>query len=73
MNPGDTLSWASHFAGTLQPLNEGRGMNPGDTIRFLIMRRPHSTLNEGRGMNPGDTARQSRELPDHQRSTKAGA
>ena len=30
MNPGDTASWAlkKHIA---RPLNEGRGMNPGDT------------------------------------------
>ena len=44
MNPGATRRTA---------LNEGRGMNPGDT------RHPGerlATLNEGRGMNPGDTS-----------------
>ena len=39
------------------PLNEGRGMNPGDTPG--TKEEDHGTseaLNEGRGMNPGDTS-----------------
>ena len=41
-------------------LNEGRGINPGDTS-CLQMRQPHAyALNEGRGINPGDTRRGSR-------------
>ncbi len=36
-------------------LNEGRGINPGDTgDHWGISSSPH-TLNEGRGINPGDT------------------
>ena len=47
----DSQRWVSS-------LNEGRGMNPGDTqdARQVPMTRSRSTLNEGRGMNPGDTS-----------------
>ena len=41
------------------PLNEGRGMNPGDTLRRLGGAKDSAALNEGRGMNPGDTSRPS--------------
>ena len=44
------------------PLNEGRGINPGDTLHragnLRVGRRP---LNEGRGINPGDTPALSRD------------
>ena len=37
-------------------LNEGRGVNPGDTYATIARLTGHSTpLNEGRGVNPGDT------------------
>ena len=37
-------------------LNEGRGVNPGDTRRRWSRSPPHpAALNEGRGVNPGDT------------------
>ena len=39
------------------PLNEGRGVNPGDTPSLEPRSRPDAdTLNEGRGVNPGDTS-----------------
>ena len=41
-------------------LNEGRGVNPGDTIDGRADPACTSTLNEGRGVNPGDTARPMR-------------
>ena len=47
----------SHSPCTHNPLNEGRGVNPGDTRavhRFARLTR--QTLNEGRGVNPGDTS-----------------
>ena len=61
-------------------LNEGRGVNPGDTARapfggFRASREP--SLNEGRGVNPGDTSSAVRfdrkRLHAGGRSTKAGA
>ena len=56
------------------PLNEGRGINPGDT-RTQLVRREHSiSLNEGRGINPGDTAGvRFGAAGRRSRSTKAGA
>ena len=63
-----------------QTLNEGRGINPGDTST----KRPPvpgdcasaAALNEGRGINPGDTHDRDRpgaRAVDLRRSTKAGA
>ena len=38
------------------PLNEGRGSNPGDTpVITKISLEAYNPLNEGRGSNPGDT------------------
>ncbi len=37
------------------PLNEGRGINPGDTARRTQAPPCRTALNEGRGINPGDT------------------
>ena len=56
-------------------LNEGRGVNPGDTIGAGMVRVGHSALNEGRGVNPGDTVERGHGLVDDTvlRSTKAGA
>ena len=55
MNPGDTTGAALTTANQAA-LNEGRGMNPGDTRRPTpLTTAGTSTLNEGRGMNPGDT------------------
>ena len=34
-------------------LNEGRGLNPGDT-RLMPWSTVRRSLNEGRGLNPGD-------------------
>ena len=43
--------------GTRTALNEGRGVNPGDTAPPACRSGSGSTaLNEGRGVNPGDTA-----------------
>ena len=59
-----------------EPLNEGRGVNPGDTRRTPACRaHPASSLNEGRGVNPGDTDRPMRRSGAlfEPRSTKAGA
>ena len=36
-------------------LNEGRGVNPGDTLPFPSVTLRRWSLNEGRGVNPGDT------------------
>ena len=36
-------------------LNEGRGVNPGDTRPARQAGPSLATLNEGRGVNPGDT------------------
>ena len=60
MNPGDTLV-APFSARSASTLNEGRGVNPGDTTKS----RPFlgcggQPLNEGRGVNPGDTGRRRR-------------
>ena len=38
------------------PLNEGRGVNPGDTASRRQARASCGSLNEGRGVNPGDTS-----------------
>ena len=43
------------------PLNEGRGVNPGDTFPALAYSCTLPTLNEGRGVNPGDNRRCVRE------------
>ena len=55
MNPGDTRP-SKYTGASSSALNEGRGMNPGDTLNHgafgNIVR---TALNEGRGMNPGDT------------------
>ena len=40
----------------LPSLNEGRGVNPGDTMTTLRPASRTPSLNEGRGVNPGDTA-----------------
>ena len=41
-------------------LNEGRGINPGDTRRIRPQVLRHTApLNEGRGINPGDTVSRS--------------
>ena len=37
-------------------LNEGRGLNPGDTINVERVYEFPPALNEGRGLNPGDTS-----------------
>ena len=56
-------------------LNEGRGLNPGDTPRGpRADSRDAAPLNEGRGLNPGDTlAVLGENGPEAVRSTKAGA
>ena len=37
-------------------LNEGRSLNPGDTLLSAQrLRREQGALNEGRSLNPGDT------------------
>ena len=36
-------------------LNEGRGVNPGDTGKLRRVLDKQTSLNEGRGVNPGDT------------------
>ncbi len=55
MNPGDTPALAE-LDTALGALNEGRGVNPGDTrpdpCRGAML---SPALNEGRGVNPGDT------------------
>ena len=57
-----------------QALNEGRGVNPGDSEYGYRLSRFSKTLNEGRGVNPGDRARgEARPVGDRGRSTKAGA
>ena len=56
------------------PLNEGRGANPGDTRQPSGSRAAARALNEGRGANPGDTIVGDQGQPhDRLRSTKAGA
>ena len=78
MNPAATLPGLNvHVNEGSGALNEGRGVNPGDTCqRRFISFGPGRPLNEGRGVNPGDTF----QLPDPAltehppaRSTKAGA
>ena len=52
-------------------LNEGRGVNPGDTRTTRPGRRSARPLNEGRGVNPGDThARRMGPAANVGRSTK---
>ena len=77
MNPGDTdpVQSRCHVGHMHSTLNEGRGMNPGDTIRNVELHLgiPSSPLNEGRGMNPGDTASRKRRFSSRHFSTKAEA
>ena len=40
---------------THNSLNEGRGINPGDTSPSARCQDRSAPLNEGRGINPGDT------------------
>ena len=40
----------------LWALNQGRGVNPGDTLGRLRWTPGRSSLNQGRGVNPGDTS-----------------
>ena len=56
-------------------LNEGRGINPGDTASGRTRSTWRTSLNEGRGINPGDTRRDIRQDSPTllKRSTKAGA
>ena len=45
-------------------LNEGRGVNPGDTTASPSGSSPSgASLNEGRGVNPGDTCKSDLDLP----------
>ena len=55
-------------------LNEGWGMNPGDTWTAGAISLKSWTLNEGRGMNPGDTRRHTGRSrgPVRRRSTRPG-
>ena len=51
-----TRTEPSTSASTRSTLNEGRGINPGDTFRIHFgLYRISDPLNEGRGINPGDT------------------
>ena len=64
MNPGDTRT-PSQWGTRSDTLNEGRGVNPGDTgpaVReaFNGVR----ALNEGRGVNPRDTTN-AQEMDQH--------
>ena len=43
-------------------LNEGRGVNPGDTRAERNFATRSGSLNEGRGVNPGDTRREQVKL-----------
>ena len=43
-------------AAAVAALNEGRGVNPGDTYTVSVNTPPRGSLNEGRGVNPGDTS-----------------
>ena len=55
-------------------LNEGRGLNPGETAVRQPPAVPLLSLNEGRGLNPGENALPAAgTYPTYQRSTKAGA
>ena len=70
------LLFGAAMANGCRPLNEGRGVNPGDTTdRRSPDWGPTHTLNEGRGVNPGDTRANAREhvTGRAKRSTKAGA
>ena len=71
---GSSLAVEAERIEQLHPLNEGRGLNPGDTAKFKGTCGKFGSLNEGRGLNPGDTSsdRDRSERP-RARSTKAGA
>ena len=56
MNPGDTPPPPRKNGKREAALNEGRGVNPGDTGRRRWPELDGTPLNEGRGVNPGDTA-----------------
>ena len=65
---------ATNLATCGTSLNEGRGMNSGDTAQEGRRTHRGSPLNEGRGVNPGDTLRATvQQRACHHRSTKAGA
>ena len=69
-----TLANRSRFRDAFEPLNEGRGANPGDTPPWRCSCPRRRTLNEGRGANPGDTTPgHHRGMARRLRSTKAGA
>ena len=54
MNPGDVRR-SSRGCGAGWSLNEGRGVNPGDTqVRYAVSDSDTRSFNEGRGVNPGD-------------------
>ena len=67
MNPGDTRDPHLGCPPSVA-LNEGRGMNPGDTWRGGPAGLRRSPLNEGRGMNPGDTANAPGRLAESDRN-----
>ena len=74
MNPGDTSNAARSSSAVFAALNEGRGVNPGDTLHQSDGIPAVLALNEGRGVNPGDTRADATTSPSGQsRSTKAGA
>ena len=64
---------AAGFTVAPATLNEGRGVNPGDTWFQRILDADTPALNEGRGVNPGDTATAAAQELSSSRSTKAGA
>ena len=73
MNPGDTR-YPPKTSRSGSSLNEGRGVNPGDTADPQRAQRSLGVpLNEGRGVNPGDTRLLAVAEPVAARSTKAGA
>ena len=53
--PRRHFSGTSASSSTRTSLNEGRGVNPGDTRRRRRREGAVTALNEGRGVNPGDT------------------
>ena len=74
MNPGDTPGFDAPRPADEAPLNEGRGVNPGDTTPACPAEARSCPLNEGRGVNPGDTlAGGVVQVVGPPRSTKAGA
>ena len=72
--PRRHVDWGGRLRPVRGSLNEGRGINPGDTLPTLPLDFKRGALNEGRGINPGDTFNSTlvsnRFAP---RSTKAGA